>query len=108
MSVMYEVNVQIDSDILDDYLTFLREKHIPDLLSIEGFLTGAILFPDRDELIPPHRTPVTCMYKLQSRELLQRYFDNEAPAMRTETLNRFPGKMSALRRILALHAQLEK
>jgi hypothetical protein len=109
MSVYYEVNVQVDTACLGEWLEFM-DVHVPQLLELPGFQSADVSLPEPDPNapLPVGKTLVTSMYLLQSRELLQRYFDNEAAAMRADTLRRFEGRITATRRILAVHKAFHK
>jgi len=106
MACFYEVNVQVDDASAEDFVKFLVDIHVPQMLEIQGFQDAAITCPEKDDNTTIGRTPITCIYTVASRELIQRYFDNEAAAMRADTLGRFEGKMAATRRILSIRAQM--
>lgn len=96
--LIYEVNLNVNADIAADFLIWLK-KHIQDITALEGF-TGAQLFecdPDSGQ------TAVklwSVHYALESREALDNYLQNHAPAFRQDGLDRFGGKFTATRRVL--------
>jgi hypothetical protein len=96
--VVYEVNTFIDKEAKEEFLSFLNE-HIQQLLALPGFLSGDLLEVDPDDSTPENKVPLCCTYLVESRELLQRYFDNEAHAMRADTMRLFEGRVTATRRI---------
>lgn len=49
---------------------------------------ACITCPEKESTTTAGRTPITCIYTVASRELIQRYFDNEAAEMRADTLSR--------------------
>ena len=104
MEVVYEVNVLIDNEEKINFLNFLEEEggHVEQLLALPYFLKAQVTVPEPDDSTPDGKTPITAVYWAKSREALQQYFDNEASAMREDTMKRFGGRISATRRILAV------
>jgi hypothetical protein len=95
--IVYEVNLTVDADIADEYAAWL-DSHIQEILTIDGF-TAAEWFDVEAEGEQSH----WCVhYYLHDRASLERYFANHAERMRADGLNRFGGRFSASRRILAL------
>ncbi len=101
MVVLYEVNTWIVSEAEEEFLAFLRE-HVKQMLGVQGFQTGVISKPDKDDTTPEGKEPFCCTYTVESRDLLQRYFDNEAADMRADTMKKFEGRVTASRRIHAV------
>ena len=107
--VIYEVNLQIDADIVDEYVAWLV-PHMQEMLTLPGFTScqladtvdlsqGCVGAPD-----PGRSVHMTATYLLESREKLQEYFDVHAKRLRGDGTSRFTGKFSATRRIHTLRA----
>lgn len=96
--VIYEVAIEADAVIADDYRTWL-DTHVRAMLALPGFV-GARVY----EAIDPPPTAGThsfCVqYRLQDRASLDRYMDNDAPRMRAEGIERFGGQIRTTRRVL--------
>lgn len=102
MTIIYEVNLSVDADILEEYVAWLQE-HVRLMLQFPGFQSAQVW---EEEAAPdaPQRA-FTVHYRLQDRESLERYFNENAAAMREDGLRRFGRRFSASRRILALMKQ---
>lgn len=94
MSVVYEVNVEVEKEILEDYIKWLKEKHFGDLLKIDGFQSATLFKVEGSD------NSLSCQYKLENRQKLENYFNNEAKVMRQEGVDKFGTKFKASRRIL--------
>ena len=96
--LIYEVNLTVNSDVANEYRTWLQ-AHIEELLEIDGFHAAKLYQRDSDEAGGDGEC-WTVHYFLESREALNNYFDNCAPKMREDGLKRFGGRFSATRRVL--------
>jgi hypothetical protein len=96
--VVYEVNLDVDSAIFAEYRAWLTE-HVHAMLAIAGF-SGAEIFERRDPAPPPRQRSLCVHYRLAGMADLERYLRDDAPRMRADGQQRFPGRFSASRRIL--------
>lgn len=95
-NVIYEVNLDVDAGIADDFLAWLR-SHVAAILALPGFLAAEI---SAVEDPPPGRRLWCVHYRAHSRAALQDYFNHHAAAMRGDGIARFGDAFSASRRIL--------
>lgn len=95
---IYEVNLDLDASIADDYLAWLRE-HIAQICALPGFL-GATLHLVADPLAEPGRRALCVQYRLRDQAALDDYLRDHAPRLRADGMARFGGKFNASRRIL--------
>ena len=102
--VIYEVEVELDPRIVGEYDTWL-ELHMREVLAWEGFETGRVFVPE-DALADDGWVRRTVHYHVASRELLQRYFDGPAAALREQALDRFGTRFRATRRVFAPRSEL--
>ncbi|MGY0219894.1 DUF4286 family protein [Endozoicomonadaceae bacterium StTr2] len=93
--VIYEVNLAIEPDVLDEYLSWLQE-HIQAILKLDGFTTADTYTLEGDD----EKHHLRVQYYLKDRESLQAYFYKHATAFRNDGLQRFEGKFSASRNVL--------
>ncbi|MGQ0430696.1 MAG: DUF4286 family protein [Gammaproteobacteria bacterium] len=93
---IYEVECELDPDIVADYDAWLP-GHVQDVLACAGFLGAAIEAP---ELPPGVRQRRVIRYELESPAALDQYLENEATRLRTETAQRFGGRLHCERRAL--------
>ncbi len=94
--IIYEVNLTIDNDIIDEFDAWLQ-KHIDEMLAIPGFISAATLVIENNDEDTKQRS---VQYRLVDQESLDTYFEKDAERMRAEGLAKFPNKMTAQRRIL--------
>lgn len=92
-SVLYEVVISVEREILDDYLDWLR-PHMGQMLSYDGFLSAEMFVNSEDE------TEITCHYRLRDMASMNAYLEGHAKEMRADGVRRFGEKFSAKRRIL--------
>jgi hypothetical protein len=94
----YEVTLDVDTAIADDYLAWLQ-GHVADMLSLPGF-SGATLWRVEDPA--PHGRLMWCVrYRLHDQATLERYLTDHAPAMRAEGVARSGPCSPATRRVLS-------
>eukprot|EP00928_Gymnodinium_smaydae_P021034 TRINITY_DN18167_c0_g1_i1.p2 TRINITY_DN18167_c0_g1~~TRINITY_DN18167_c0_g1_i1.p2 ORF type:complete len:174 (+),score=52.09 TRINITY_DN18167_c0_g1_i1:145-666(+) len=104
-SVIYEVNLKFrDKDTYAEFTDWLRSQHIGDVLQSEGFVSAEMFDLPKEvgassdvASAPPD---VTVHYRVQRYEDLERYFEERAPQMRQDGIDRFAGRFEASRRIL--------
>jgi len=96
--VIYEVNLDLDAAIADDYLAWLRD-HIAQICALPGFL-GATLHTVADPLADPGRNALCVQYRLRDQTALDAYLRDHAPRLRADGVARFGGQFNASRRIL--------
>ncbi len=95
MTIIYEVNLEVDSSIKQAFLAWLK-KHIKDMLSIDGFLAATLLKEKH-----AGDSPIwSVRYEVASLEHLQLYFKTQAERMRQDGLDRFGDSFAASRKIL--------
>ena len=93
--VIYEVNLIVKEEIIDDFNTWLVE-HVDEMLRFPGFKKAEIL---QEEGSVKH---LSVRYYLSHREYLEDYLQNHAQKMRGQGILQFKDKFSASRRILHL------
>lgn len=96
--VVYEVNLDVDASIADDYRAWL-EGHIREILALPGFI-GARLAQVDDPAAPSGRVALCVQYTLRDAAALDAYLRDHAPRLRAEGQARFDGRFSAQRRVL--------
>jgi hypothetical protein len=94
-SLVYEVECQLDPDIVADYDAWLP-GHVQAVLACPGFLGAAIEAP---EAAPGERPRRRVRYRVESAAALDHYLENDATRLRTETAERFGGRLQCERRV---------
>lgn len=96
--LLYNVTVTVDLEVHDDWLRWMRQKHIPDVLAT-GFFRGY-----RMSRLLQHEHPeaaiYTIQYEVESHEQLQRYWAERAPQLQREHQERYGERCLAFRTVM--------
>jgi antibiotic biosynthesis monooxygenase (ABM) superfamily enzyme len=95
--VIYEVSLDIESAIAEDYRAWLRQ-HVAQMLALPGFLSAQVF--DVLEPAAPGRAAYCVQYRLRDAAALADYLRDHAARMREEGTTRFGDRFHASRRIL--------
>jgi hypothetical protein len=95
-NLTYEVECTLDPDIVADYDAWLP-GHVRDVLACAGFLGATIETP---ETAAGERQKRLIRYRLESAGALDQYLENNATRLRTETAQRFGGRVHCVRRLV--------
>lgn len=96
--VVYEVTLDLDGAIADEYLQWLR-AHIAEICALPGFL-GADLHGTLEPSPPDGRVGLCVQYRLRDQAALEDYLREHAPRLRADGMARFGGRFNASRRVL--------
>ena len=98
--IIYNVTTNIHESVHDQWMTWMQEKHIYDVLATGKFSSARMV----KVLIEEEMGGVTysIQYITENKETLQRYYDEDAPRLREEALALFGDKMLAFRTELEL------
>jgi hypothetical protein len=97
MSVIYEVTLSVDREIVDEFDDWLA-THTEEMLELPGFTGAQVYETDDDE---QGRARRVTHYELPGRAELDEYLAGPANAMRQSGIDRFGDRMHASRRILS-------
>lgn len=91
---IYNVTINIEEDVHDQWLEWMKKEHIPEMLST-GKFSKALL---SKVLVEEEMGGITyaVQYFTDSKKTLQEYYAENAEAMRKKS-NRFAGKFVAFR-----------
>lgn len=93
--VIYEVNLSINKDSFDSYLSWLT-PHVKEMLNFKGFKKARYL---NETKYDDHQTKnLTVQYEVDTMDDLEDYLTNHSSRMRDEGIKRFKDKFSASRR----------
>lgn len=98
MSVVYEVNLEVDRAIEAEYRVWLA-AHVREMLGLPGFATAEI-YEVFDPAPTAGRIGLSVRYLLSDADALQAYLREHAPRMRAEGVARFGDGFRARRRLL--------
>lgn len=98
--IIYNVTTNIHESVHDQWLTWMQNKHIPEILATKKFTSAKIVKVLIEEEMGG--TTYSVQYTTDSKATLQKYYDEDAPSFRTEALHLFGDKMLAFRTELQL------
>lgn len=92
---IYNVTTNIDESVHDEWLRWMKEIHIPDVLATGKFLNAKM----SKVLVEEEMGGIT--YSVQfttlNKETLEKYYVEDAPRLRGDALKRFPNKFVSFR-----------
>lgn len=96
--VLYNVTINIDDDVHEDWLDWMKQKHIPDVINT-GMFRGHYMF--RIVSNPDSEGWTYCIqYFLNSMQDLEQYQNEYAPELQQAHNDKFEGKFVAHRTIM--------
>lgn len=98
MSIIYEVTLLIEHEVVREYDIWLKH-HVDKMLELPGF-EHAQVFVIEDDASESARAGRVVHYHLDDRPALDEYFRRFAQQMRDDGIRRFGQRFSASRRIL--------
>ena len=100
---IYNVTINIDESVHDQWLDWMRKEHIPDMLATGKFTTALM----SKVMVEEEMGGITysVQYRTQSKALLQQYYEQDASRLRAQT-DRFKGKFVAFRTELEIVDEL--
>jgi hypothetical protein len=98
--IQYNVTVKIDLDVHEDWLNWMTEIHIPEVMETGIFLSNRIarvLFQDETDGIT-----YSFQYICEDMSAMQKYSSTFAPALQKAHADRYEGKFVAFRTMLEI------
>ncbi|QYJ69197.1 DUF4286 family protein [Flavobacterium litorale] len=93
--IIYNVTINIDDTVHNQWVQWMTEKHIPEMLQLGKFTAAKMVKVLIEEEMGG--TTYSVQYTTESMDMLQRYYNEDAPKMREEGLKLFADKMVAFR-----------
>ncbi len=97
--IVYSVTVNIDSSIHEDWLAWMKSKHIPDVMAT-GYFTDYRLLKVISRQEDEEGVSYNIQYTCSSMADLHHYQVEKAPALQKEHSDRYDGKFAAFRTLL--------
>jgi coenzyme F420-reducing hydrogenase alpha subunit len=97
--VIYNVTVKISNQAHDEWLHWMKTKHIPDVMATEKFDKHVFTKVMVDD---PEGTNYSIQYYCKDLDTLADYQDNHAPALQVEHTEKFKDQFVAFRTILEM------
>ncbi|MGA9326310.1 MAG: DUF4286 family protein [Salegentibacter sp.] len=91
---IYNVTINVEEEVHDQWLEWMKNEHIPDMLKTGKFLKALMT----RVLVQEQMGGITysVQYTAESKEMLQRYYEENAAELRAKT-KAFEGKFVAFR-----------
>lgn len=98
--IVYNVTVNVEFSIIQEWLNWLKTEHIPDIINT-GCFTHATIFRllEVDETEGP---TYAIQYFAESKSLYNSYIQNHAKEMRKKGTDKWGGKFIAFRSVLQI------
>lgn len=94
----YNVKINIDADKADEWLKWMKEKHIPDVMKT-GYFNSYKIFRSADKTGNEKKIDFLIQYWFGSMENYLNYLENDAKLLQKEHTEKFAGKFTASREI---------
>lgn len=95
--IIYNVTVNVENDIRNEWVAWMRDIHIPNVMSTGKFRNYRFTEVMVDE---ESGTTFSIQYMAATMEDLQDYQQNHAPELQREHAEKFPNKYVAFRTLL--------
>ena len=98
--IIYNVTINIDESVHDQWLTWMQETHIPEVMETGKFINAKMV----KVLVEEEMGGLTysIQYTAENRETLNKYYTEDADRMRKEVAKHFGDKFVAFRTELAV------
>lgn len=94
--IIYNVTVNVDAAVHDEWLRWMKEEHIPEVMATGAFLENKICRVLGDDEGFTYAIQYTCA----EMATYERYRREHAPRLQAETAKRYPGRVEAFRTLL--------
>lgn len=97
--ILYNVTVSIDPDVHEDWLNWMKTKHIPDVMATGCFLEARIARVHGEE---EGGLTFAIGYVAPSREKYEEYQERFASELQKEHTEKYHGRFAAFRTLLTI------
>jgi len=97
--IIYNVTINVDDSVHDQWLAWMRDVHIPEVMGTGFFLENRF---SRILVKEQEGTSYSVQYLCKNMEDLQEYQRYHAPALQQKVQDKFAGKFVAFRTLLEL------
>ncbi len=103
--ILYNVTVSIDASVGEEWLNYMRQKHIPEVMGTGHFLEARICRVDGEE---QGGLTYATTYLCESQDVFNAYEQKHADALRQEFNEMWAGKFAAFRTFLNVVEEFKK
>ena len=96
--LIYNVTTGVDKDVVQEWLRWMKETHIPDVMETQMFTSYKLykVLSSEDE----NTISYAVQYSAQSLNEVERYLEEFAPALREKVQRKFGDKLASFRTLL--------
>jgi len=100
--IIYNVTVNVDYNVHDEWYEWMKTKHIPDVMD-----TGCFRDARFSKIMAEEEggKSYSIQYMAHSRGHLNKYLENFAPALQEEHTKKYQGKFAAFRTLLEVQEE---
>lgn len=98
--IIYNVTTKVIHSISEEWLNWIRDEHIPDILATKCFTNAVVLH--LIEADDEEGKTYAVQYHAESRALYNRYIEKYADAMRKEGLDKWGDKTISFRTLMQI------
>ena len=98
--IIYNVTTNIHESVREKWMIWMQHKHIPEMLATGKFSSARMVRVLIEEEMGG--TTYSIQYTTDSKETLQKYYQEDAPKLRDEAIKLFGDKMLSFRTELEL------
>tara|TARA_B100000497_G_C7564243_1_gene340252 strand:- start:174 stop:470 length:297 start_codon:yes stop_codon:yes gene_type:complete len=95
--ILYNVTVSLDASIHTDWLEWMRNVHIPEVMATGYFVEHKIC-----KLLVDDEITYAIQYNCETLEKLNEYQEKYSPALQQKHTERYKGKFGAFRTLLEI------
>ena len=101
--IIYNVTINIDESVHDEWLSWMQDKHLPDMLATGKFTHAKMV----KVLVEEDMGGVTysVQYTTKDKQTLESYYREDADRLRADAQKMFPNKFVAFRTELEVISQ---
>lgn len=92
---IYNVTTNVEASVHDEWLKWMKETHIPDILATGKFSSAKMCKVLVSEEMGG--TTYSVQFTVVDKNTLEKYYMTDAPKLRDDALKRFPGKIVSFR-----------
>jgi len=97
-NIIYNVTIKVDNGILDEWKTWMKESHIPDVMATSKFMDWQMAKVLGDE--DPEATTIAVQYRAENMDTFMEYQQFYAQGLQEKHKARYEGKYYAFRTLL--------
>lgn len=103
--IIYNVTVSIDADVHDEWLAWMKNTHIPEVLATGLFIESRM----SRMLVEEEGGGITysIQYTLESMDKMKEYEEKHAPRLRDDHTRRYNGKFGAFRTMMEVETVIK-